>query len=197
MGRVVNMETSPIFLFGILILLVGTAAGKGKHPDNEHKGFQCDPENNDWNNENWDCPNNNQRCEDQYSVSNLGICKLDTCGRYGDDSDGDYQTIDGKCYYFEKVNSLDFVGAVANCKTKFNAKGRLFEPRSKGSNTNVVGQASDLGLDKALWIGIRTQPHIVDSHKNFYYISKGPGVVPLAYNLWTEGQPKDYDGEKN
>merc|ERR1712110_157944 len=214
MGRpliVVNMETSPIFLFGILILLVGTAAGKGKHPNNEHKGFPCDPENNDKNNENKDCPNNNQRCEDddgdghwycscedQYSVPNEdGFCKLDICGRYGDDSDGDYQTIDGRCYYFEKVNSLDFVGAVASCKTKFDGKGRLFEPRSKGSNTNVVGQAAGLGLDKALWIGIRTQPHIEGAHINFYYISKGPGVVNLAKNLWTDGQPNDNSGDKD
>ena len=89
------------------------------------------------------------------------------------------------------------MGAVASCKTKFDGQGRLFEPRSKGSNTNVVGLAAGLGLHKAFWIGIRTQPHIEDSHKNFYYISKGPGVVPLATKLWTNGQPNDNSGDKD
>ena len=83
-------------------------------------------------------------------LSILGACQ---------DYPGDeYTTIRGKCYYFEKQHH-NFEGAVANCKTKFNNKGRLFEPRTQGGHDTAIASyarniAKALGVDETgYWIG--------------------------------------------
>jgi len=197
MGRplqVVNMETSPIFLFGILFLLVGTTAADNvnKH-DPKPEETKCNPKKSDCEDK------NNQYCQDMdgdghwtcacnpgYSRDIDGFCELSVC-QYNNHHDGEYRTVKGNCYYYQK-SSMQYVDAVANCKSKFGGSGRLFEPRSKKDNTDVVGLARAISPNQPFWIGIRAQPHDED-HKH-YYLSEGP-KVDLAFDGWLDGEPND------
>ena len=64
---------------------------------------------------------------------------------FEDAPNGEYITILGKCYYFQK-SALNFVDAAVNCESKFNGNGRLFEPKTKKSNNVVVNVAHHSAL---------------------------------------------------
>ena len=70
-----------------------------------------------------------------------------------------YKLVDGKCYYLEKT-SLNYQGAINNCKEKFKndgGNGILFEPTSV-DEFNKVYQAAKTFLDldnTSAWIGIK------------------------------------------
>ena len=64
---------------------------------------------------------------------------------FEDAPNGEYRTILGKCYYFQK-SALNFVDAAVNCESKFNGNGRLFEPKTKKSNNVVVNVAHHSAL---------------------------------------------------
>ena len=70
---------------------------------------------------------------------------MDNHGRHTSAAVGEYRTIKGRCYYYE-LTALKFTTAVANCKTKFDGTGRLFEPREK--------QISDIGKGyiRSIWL---------------------------------------------
>merc|ERR1712241_364862 len=202
--RVVNMETSLCFLFCILILFAVTEAARNETEsavDGKHntQGL-CDPENpksctakssqrceDDDGDGHWYCS-----CIDKYeTMSDDGFCRLDECSVYGTDNDGEYKTIDKQCFYFEQKKSSNFVEAHESCKSKFNGKGRLFEPKNEDSNNAVVNVAQSLSSGEAHWIGIRSRPHLENSHKDFYYVTKGPGSIESkdTKSLWASGLP--------
>jgi hypothetical protein len=188
------METSPIFLFGILILLAGTTAA-----DSDDSDKKCDPEKDQCSdksfqycqdhdgNGKWTCA-----CEPGYSRDMDGHCVLSACS-YEEHPNGEYRTVDGKCFYYQK-SDMEYVDAVANCKSKFNGNGRLFEPKSKKINEWVVGLARAISANQPFWIGIRTQPH--DESRDFYYLSEGPSVA-LAYDGWLDGEPNDVGNKED
>ena len=68
---------------------------------------------------------------------------------------------------------MEFVDSVANCKMKFDGKGRLFEPRTEESHIKVVQLAQKKYPVEAFWIGIRTRPHWSPKKRKFYYLSEG------------------------
>ena len=82
---------------------------------------------------------------------------------------------------------------MANCKYKFNGRGRLFEPTNFSSDKKVVSSARKTNGDEPYWIGIRTQVHN-PSHQNydFYYASKDTNT-PLKYDGWdaSAGEPNN------
>merc|ERR1712110_135722 len=202
MGRtllVVNMETSPILLFGILILLAGSTAAIKKDSDDIDK--KCDPKKDQCSDKNfqycqdhdgngrWTCA-----CEPGYSRDMDGHCVLSACDMsFGDHPNGEYRTVEGKCYYYQK-SGMEYADAVTNCKAKFNGNGRLFEPRSKSDNNNVVSQARQINANQPFWIGIRVQPH--DESRDFYYLSEGPNE-DLAFNGWADGEPNDVGNKED
>merc|ERR1711935_981576 len=202
MGRtllVVNMETSSIFLFGILILLAGSTAAKKRDSDDIDK--KCDPKKDQCSDKNfqycqdhdgngrWTCA-----CEPGYSRDMDGHCVLSACDMsFGDHHNGEYRTVDGKCFYYQK-SGMEYADAVTNCKAKFNGNGRLFEPRSKSDNNDVVGLARAISANQPFWIGIRVQPH--DESRDFYYLSEGP-KVDLAYDGWLDGEPNDVGNKED
>ena len=112
---------------------------------------------------------------------------------FGDHPNGEYRTVEGKCYYYQK-SGMEYEDAVTNCKAKFNGNGRLFEPRSKSDNNNVVGLARAISANQPFWIGIRTQPH--DESRDFYYLSEGP-KEDLAYDGWLDGEPNDVGNKED
>merc|ERR1712110_851450 len=202
MGRtllVANMETSPIFLFGILILLTGSTAALKKDSDDIDK--KCDPKKDQCSDKNfqycqdhdgngrWTCA-----CEPGYSRDMDGHCVLSACDMsFGDHPNGEYRTVEGKCYYYQK-SGMEYADAVTNCKAKFNGNGRLFEPRSKSDNNDVVSQARQINANQPFWIGIRVQPH--DESRDFYYLSEGPNEK-LAFEGWAAGEPNDIGNKED
>ena len=70
-----------------------------------------------------------------------------------------YKLVDGKCYYLEKT-SLNYQGAINNCKEKFKndgGNGVLFEPTSV-DEFNKVYQETETFLHLTItsaWIGIK------------------------------------------
>ena len=89
---------------------------------------------------------------------------------------------------------MEYEDAVTNCKAKFNGNGRLFEPRSKSDNNNVVGLARAISANQPFWIGIRVQPH--DESRDFYYLSEGP-KEDLAYDGWLDAEPNDVGNKED
>ena len=114
---------------------------------------------------------------------------------FGDHPNGEYRTVDGKCYYYQK-SGMEYEDAVTNCKAKFNGNGRLFEPRgTKDSDTKIYKQAQQLDNNTLFWIGIRTQ--VKDIEHEFYYISEGPSTS-LAYDDgWAFAEPDDASGNED
>jgi len=203
------METFPILWFFISTLLAsGSTKGMiGRHPN--HNPKECDPEGVTTNHDVIKQCDANQRCHDDdgdghfycdcqenYYIPNPddGQCKPGFCP-YAADPNGVYQTIIERCYYFER-QVFDYVGAVANCKTKFNGLGRLFEPKNneeKFHDTQVIQYAQKLNdinnIDEGYWIGIRTRVHAKTHGKSdFYYVGS---FEALAYNGWSKGEPND------
>jgi len=203
------METSLISLFCILVVLAGTAtAGVSYH---DVPGVtKCDPDDKKTN-----CKQN-EHCQDEdadghwtcvclegyYVANDDGHCVLDACpfgsgevdnhGRHTSAAVGEYRTIKGRCYYYE-LTALKFTTAVANCKTKFDGTGRLFEPREKQISDTVVSQARAINNDEAYWLGIRTQVHTDD--RKFYYLTEGPAKSTIKN--WSPGEPNDVSGEED
>jgi len=210
MGRprlVVNMKTSPLFLFSFLILWVGTTAAGAEKPEigdhgsgNKHK---CKPE------EKKPCEKNFQRCQDDdydghwecacekdYEEDLDGNCQFSNCMLYGTAKQG-YRTdrkISKKCYYFE-TKALNYTAAADNCKGKFNGQGRLFEPRDVNTNDAVVAIAQSFYPNEEFWLGIRSRPHDQNfEDSRFYYLSEGPqGKSP--FGGWSPGEPNDISGQ--
>ena len=119
---------------------------------------------------------------------------LDVC-TFGMDKAGEYKTIHGRCYYFEKKQLRNFVDAAADCQYKFNGNGMLFEPRdNKVSDTSVYKEAQKIDNNFGFWIGIRTQVH--DIEREFYYLSDGPSEN-LAYNGWEFAEPDNGSGNED
>jgi len=129
----------------------------------------------------WTCD-----CQKDYYFDEADKCQLDVCV-FDADLNGEYRTVSGKCYYFQ-TNPLDFVGAVLNCKSKFNGKGKLFEPRSEQINDHVANTARAITPNQPHWIGVRTQQH--DEGRHFYYLSEGPTKTTIEY--WSAGEPNDF-----
>ena len=48
-----------------------------------------------------------------------------------------YHLIGNKCYFIDATTYRTWEEAQENCRTKFNGKGKLFEPRSLSVNDNV------------------------------------------------------------
>jgi len=153
---------------------------------------ECNPEN-DINDE---CTEN-QRCQDDdadgawscaciegYEVVNQndGFCALNVCPMKGD-SEGEYKTIDGKCYYFHTTKN-PFTEAVADCKTKFEGDGRLFEPRTKKISNKVATFARAM-KSGPFWIGVRKQAQ--SEEKEFYYLTEGPTGEKIINSGWEGG----------
>merc|ERR1712110_1008563 len=194
MGRslqVVNMETSPIFLSCILILLASTTAAR-KPQDHDADGK-------------WTCD-----CLPGYFVPNDdGFCIPGACGRnkvvFHDDFSapvGEYVSIliegEAKCFYYDQ-QSRDYENAAANCKSTFNGNGRLFEPKLNAkSDALVYKQAQKINKQEGFWIGVRTQVHIQNHGKSdFYYLTDGP-TKSLAYNGgWDQSEPDDGSGNED
>merc|ERR1712110_241474 len=227
MGRplqVVIMETSPIFLCCVLILLANTASARsganGADTGKEKVGDKCDPTKGDD-----DCIQG-QVCQDHdadgkwtcdclpgYFVPNDdGFCRPGACHVYTrnkvvfhDDSSapvGVYVSIliegEAKCFYFD-LQSRDYENAAANCKSTFNGNGRLFEPKlNKGLDTSVYKTAQKINKQEGFWIGVRTQVHIQSHGKNdFYYLTNGP-TEPLVYkDGWGTSEPDDGLGNED
>jgi len=181
----------------------GTNAVLGKSPEDEHdpKEKECDPTGN-----HNDCPDN-QRCQDDNADGHWTCackpnhyfdenrhCLLDVCTS-GIDPAGEYITVLGKCFYFEKKNLMKFADSAANCKYKFNGNGRLFEPKDNlVSDISVYKQAQKISNNDGFWIGIRTQVH--DTKREFYYLTEGPSKN-LVYNGWDIAEPDNGSGNED
>ena len=85
-------------------------------------------------------------------------------------SDPKYHIVDGVCLYYESTE-LNFDDAIQNCHTKFQATGRLFEPKTVAINR----KAHKPGVDNVLlttpfgkkrfqwpWIGVRQNKYVSD-----------------------------------
>jgi len=77
-------------------------------------------------------------------------------------SDPKYHIVDGVCLYYE-LTHFNFDGAIQNCHTKFQATGRLFEPKTvainrKAHKTGVV----NLSGFYHPWIGVRHNKYVSD-----------------------------------
>ena len=77
-------------------------------------------------------------------------------------SDPKYYIVDGVCLYYEPTD-LSFDDAIQNCHTKFQATGRLFEPKTVAINR----KAHKTGLDNVSgfyhpWIGVRQNKYVSD-----------------------------------
>ena len=77
-------------------------------------------------------------------------------------SDPKYHIVDGVCLYYETTN-LNFDRAIQNCRTKFQATGRLFEPKTVAINR----KAHKTGVDNVSgfstpWIGVRQNKYVSD-----------------------------------
>ena len=96
------------------------------------------------------------------------------------------------------MTTRDFVSSVANCKTKFNGNGRLFEPiDTKDSDISIYKQAQKISKDTGFWIDMRTQVHDLSHNKTaFYYLSTGPSKS-LAYDAWDVAEPDNGSGNED
>merc|ERR1712110_261544 len=227
MGRplqVVIMETSPIFLCCVLILLANTASARsganGAETGKIKVGDKCEPTKGDD-----DCIQG-QVCQDHdadgrwtcdclpgYFIPNDdGFCVPGACDVYTrnkvvfhDDFStpvGEYVSLliegEARCFYYDQ-QSRDYENAAANCKSTFNGNGRLFEPKlSKDSDALVYKQAQKINKNEVFWIGVRTQVHIQNHGKSdFYYLTDGP-TKSLAYNGgWDQSEPDDGSGNED
>ena len=77
-------------------------------------------------------------------------------------SDPKYHIVDGVCLYYE-LTQFNFDGAIRNCHTKFQATGRLFEPKTVAINR----KAHKTGVDNLSgfyhsWIGVRQNKYVSD-----------------------------------
>jgi len=175
--------------------------------DGEHSKNKCIPiDKNPCSKKNMHCQDNDADghweciCKEGYAKDENGACEKSSCGAYGDDNDkGQYMTVktSGECLYFEQ-QSLSLVDAVARCKTKFQGKGRLLEPRTTQSNDNAALIARTLSPKQAFWIGIRARIH--DEDRKFYYISQGPKEKKgdsLDIKHWTPGGSDELSGNKD
>jgi len=109
-------------------------------------------------------------CQNSGSCSNLindYTCKC-VNGFYGKNceiscptSDPKYHIVDGVCLYYEKT-TFNFDNAIQNCRTKFQATGRLFEPKTVAINR----KAHKTGVDNLSvthpWIGVRQNKYVSD-----------------------------------
>ena len=76
-------------------------------------------------------------------------------------SDPKYHIIDEICLYYEKTK-LNYEDAKANCETKFDGNGRLFEPRSVAINRKVHKTGYDNNLGYNYWIGVQANKYASD-----------------------------------
>lgn len=85
--------------------------------------------------------------------------------------DSKYRLIDGICFFYESTR-LNYDTAKANCETKFDGNGRLYEPRSLDTMKKVreTGVANDLG--NFPWIGIND----ISEEGTWVYTSDGSTV---------------------
>ena len=77
-------------------------------------------------------------------------------------SDPRYHIVDGLCLYYENTR-LNFDDAIQNCHTKFQATGRLFEPKTVAINKKAhkTGVDNVSGFDWP-WIGVRQNKYVSD-----------------------------------
>ena len=77
-------------------------------------------------------------------------------------SDPNYHIVDGVCLYYEKTE-LNFDDAIQNCRTKFQATGRLFEPKTVAINRKAhkTGYDNFSGFYYS-WIGVRQNKYVSD-----------------------------------
>merc|ERR1712184_83301 len=138
-------------------------------------------------------PNNDKKCV-------LDACTFVTSNPHGrhpqvEHDGGEYRTVSGKCYYFENSN-MDFVTAAANCKSKFNGNGRLFEPRDIETHELVAGEAlvikTEINSNELFWIGVRAQPH--STSRKFYYLSSH---LTEIIDGWAFAEPNDLGGNED
>jgi len=76
-------------------------------------------------------------------------------------SDSRYHIVDGICLYYEKTYK-NFADAKANCETKFNGNGRLFEPKSVAINRKVHKTGRDNNFGYFFWIGVKANKYASD-----------------------------------
>ena len=74
-------------------------------------------------------------------------------------SDPRYHIVDGLCLYYENTR-LNFDDAIQNCHTKFQATGRLFEPKTVAINKKAhkTGVDNVSGFDCGYQIGYELLP---------------------------------------
>jgi len=215
---VVNMETSPRFLVAfVLLLAIASASGLTRSDDvkcdpRPRKGIKnaCDAKENQHcedsdHDGNWNC-----RCNSGFMRDADYHCVPSACS-FDEENDGEYRTIQGKCFFFHTKSKRDFMEASAECKKKFGGNGRLYEPRTEAESTDLASaarsvQSAVLGGSENTWIGIRTfngksSAAAQGDKREWYYLSQGPQKNKednLGFdNGWAPAEPNDFDGQQD